>query len=105
MTDLKIILDDTILAWGQVTEKFMFGSPCYLAAGKMFCIQYQDVIVLTCLGSDSRATLLENEENQIFTHGSKSIKSWIQIAITDERQLLELVPAIKESYANALKKA
>lgn len=103
---LQALLDDMLLWRPEVSGKFMFGWPCYLVRGKMFAIAYDDeTLVLTVLGEESQAALLEEDGSSSFSGGGKTIKGWIRVPVRDERQFAGLQSSIDESLNNARRKA
>jgi TfoX/Sxy family transcriptional regulator of competence genes len=102
--DLAASLSEQLLGQPQVTEKYMFGCPCFLVREKLFALVHDGNLVLTCLSPSSRETLLESGEHKIFTGGNK-IKTWLELTVVDERTLSELLPYIEESKKAAAAKA
>ena len=103
MRDLRAMFEDIVLPWPLVTTKRMFGSPCYLAAERLFAFQVSDGCVLTRLPETKAAELSGRMQVKPFLSKGKKIGRWVEVSIAGEEELAILVPYIMESYEEALK--
>lgn len=103
MKDLRLAMEKTLLSWPDVSTKMMFGSPCFLANGRLFVILMTGSIVLTRLDrNDNRDVLSRKYRGTPFVEGKKIIRKWIRIPAVNEADLDELLPFVKKSYEAAL---
>jgi len=97
-------LEENVLSWSHVTTRFMFGCLAYLARGKLFAFLVDESVVITRLDEDSRQRLAAGHEAFAFRSKGKSIGDWIQVVVTDEAELDDLMDYVRKSYEAALKK-
>lgn len=102
MLDLRAAFEDVVLRFPLVSTRFMFGSPCYLAADSLFAFLITDGVVLTCLDSDERSELVSSFDAHAFVSGGKTMLRWIQVAASNESDFDRLKVFIKSSYEAAL---
>jgi TfoX/Sxy family transcriptional regulator of competence genes len=103
--DVRLALESEVLSWPHITTRFMFGCLAYLARGKLFAFIQDESVVLTSIGEVSRAAVTESFEAFAFESKGKPVGSWIEVVISDEAELGELMPYVRESYENSLAKA
>ena len=102
--ELRESFEKEILGWFAVTQKKMFGCPCYLAKGKMFAGLVTNGIVITKLNSLEREDLQKTYETQPFVVGDRTIKNWVQVNI-NSRNISGIIPYVTKSYDRAIASA
>jgi len=103
MKDIREAVDKEILNWPKVTTKKMFGCPCYKANNKLFGFIVTNGIVLTKLTDIEREEVSKKLVSEPFRAGSRTMKGWPQIEITNKTEIKKILPYFKKSYDNALK--
>ena len=103
--DLQTALEELIEGWPAVTQQTMFGCPSYTAADTLFGFLVTEVLVLTRLPDAARAELEADYETGPFQAGSRTMESWVQVAIADAAEVPALEPYIRASYERALEEA
>jgi hypothetical protein len=102
MRDVRAAFEDIVLRFPLVSTKFMFGSPCYLAADSLFAFLVKGGVVLTCLDEALRKELVERFDGRAFVSGGKTMSKWIQVGVAGESDFDAIVEYIQASYEAAL---
>lgn len=87
--------------WPGVTSKKMFGAPSYAANGTLFAVIVTGGLILTRLGDEEKASLLEDPVVEYFTGHGRVIRKWLFIAIKEPADLERYRPFIEASYRAA----
>jgi hypothetical protein len=103
--NLRLALEKEVLSWPQIGTKKMFGCPCYQAKGKLFVFLVTKGIVITLLELADRQKLSRARQTSFFQAGKKIVKNWIRLSINSKDDLDEILPFVRKSYEEALKKA
>ena len=103
--DLRLALEEEVLSWSQVSTKKMFGCPCYQAKGKLFVFLVTKGIVITHLEQSDREELSRQRETTFFQAGKKIVQNWVKLSINSKEDLNRIMPFVKKSYEEALRKA
>lgn len=72
-------IEEVLLDWDAVSTKKMFGSPCFLANGRMFGLLVTKGIVITKLNQPDRDVLLNKYQGAPFVVGNKIIQKWVRL--------------------------
>ena len=102
--DLRLALEKEILSWAEVTEKKMFGCPCYQVKGRLFAFLVTKGIVITQLSADDKEKLSSQHQTSFFQAGRKTVSKWIKIPLKGKRDLEELMSFVRKSYDEAFLK-
>lgn len=102
--DFMSVFGEEVLSWPQVTSKFMFGCLAYLAKGKLFAFVQNESIVLTCIDDEAREELTAGHEAFAFESSGKTVGGWLQVVISDESELTDILPYVRKSYEAAFAK-
>ncbi|MBW6516992.1 MAG: TfoX/Sxy family protein [ANME-2 cluster archaeon] len=103
MKGLRLAIEEVLLEWEAVSTKKMFGSPCFLAGGKMFCLLVTKGIVITKLDPHDRDELSGKYQSAPLVAGNKIIQTWVRLPMEKSGDLHELLPFIRKSYEAALR--
>ena len=104
MKDVRTALEGVVLQWPDVKTKKMFGCPCYKHKDKLFAFLVTDGLVMTKLDEGSREKLSKSHKISSFSAGSRTVKAWVQVEISDKKGLKKLYPFVKKSYELVLEK-
>lgn len=99
---IRDVFEATVLRWPKVRTRQMFGSPAYLANGKLFAFFVTDALVLTKLDDAEREEIAGIRETRPFETGRRTISSWVQTPVAGDDDLDVLMPFITASYEAAL---
>ena len=99
--DLRLKVEEIVLAWPGVVKKMMFGSPSYAVGGTIFMMLVTGGIILTRLDETEKEALLSGPDAGYFEGHGRVMKKWIRITIRDISAVDTWLPAIKSSYRNA----
>ena len=102
MRDLRAAFEDEVLRWPLVAHKTMFGSPCYLAADRMFAFLVSGGLVISCTDEAMRTRLKSQFGARPFVSGGKTIGGWMRVDMEEEAALGRIMPVVAESYEKAL---
>lgn len=102
MRDLRAAFEDIVLRFPLVSTKFMFGSPCYMAADSLFAFLVGDGVVLTCLDEVKRSELIARFDARPFVSGGKTMSKWILVGVSGEADFDAMVEYVQASYEAAL---
>jgi TfoX/Sxy family transcriptional regulator of competence genes len=103
MKDLRLAIEEVLLDWDAVSTKKMFGSPCFLANGKMFGLLVTKGIVITKLDQPDRDVLFNKYQGVPFVVGNKIIQKWVRLPMENIGGFNEMLPFVKKSYDAALR--
>lgn len=103
--ETRAVFEATVLRWPEVSTRKMFGSPAYLANGKLFAFFVSDALVITKLSEAERDELAGDYPVEPFQTGSRIIRSWVRAPVVDESDLDHLLPYITASYEVALEES
>lgn len=103
--DIRLALESEVLSWPHVTTRFMFGCLAYLARGKLFAFIQDESVVLTNIDEASRVAVTGSFEAFAFESKGKPVGGWLEVVISDEAELEDLMPYVRQSYEAALKKS
>jgi TfoX/Sxy family transcriptional regulator of competence genes len=103
--DLRLEFASHVLAWPDVTTKYMFGSITYLVKGRLFAFLDDDNIVITQLDEDSRQALASEYEAYPFQSKGKPVGNWMQVSVNDQPELYEIMKFVRSSYQAACLKS
>lgn len=103
--ETRAVFEATVLRWPEVSTRKMFGSPAYLANGKLFAFFVSDALVITKLSETERDELAGDYPIEPFQTGSRTIRSWARAPVADESDLDHLLPYITASYDAALEES
>jgi hypothetical protein len=104
MEDFREAFEERILRFPLVTPKFMFGSPCYLAADSLFAFLVTEGVVLTCLDEPMRNRACAELDARAFESGGKTMRTWMQARAESESDVDRIMPFVQASYEAALAK-
>lgn len=99
---IRDVFEATVLRWPNVRTRKMFGSPAYLANGKLFAFFVSDALVLTRLRRADREEIAGIRETRPFETGRRTISGWVQTPVAGDDDLDALMPFITASYETAL---
>ena len=103
--DLRLALEEEVLSWSQINTKKMFGCPCYQVKGKLFVFLVTKGIVITQLAQADREELSRQYETTFFQAGEKIVQNWVRLSIKTKEELDRIMPFVRKSYKEALRKA
>jgi TfoX/Sxy family transcriptional regulator of competence genes len=103
MKSVRVAFEKKVLSWPQVTSKFMFGCPCYLAQGKMFAILVTGGVVITKLDAAGRKAVAEQLSAAPFAPQGMPMKSWVRVPLREAGPLKRILPWVEKSYEAARK--
>lgn len=103
--EARAVFEATVLRWPEVITKKMFGSPAYLANGKLFAFFVRDALVITKLSEAERDELAGDYPIEPFQTGSRTIRSWVRAPVAQTSDLDYLLPYITASYSVALEES
>jgi len=101
---LRLALEKEVLNWPQISTKKIFGCPCYQAKGKLFVFLVTKGIVITQLELTDRQELSRKRQTSFFQAGKKIVRNWVRLSIKNKDDLDEILPFVRKSYEEALKK-
>lgn len=99
--ELRQAFGKIVHPWPGVTSKKMFGAPSFAANGTLFAVIVTGGLILTRLGDEEKATLLEDPAVEYFTGHGRVIRKWLFIAIKEPADLERYLPFIEASYREA----
>lgn len=97
-------LEEYVLSWPRVTTRFMFGCLAYMAKGKLFAFVQNESLVLTNIDEASREAIASCHEAFPFESKGKTVGGWLEVVISDESELADIMPYVRKSYEAALAK-
>jgi TfoX/Sxy family transcriptional regulator of competence genes len=98
---LRERFENVVLAWPGATMKRMFGSPGYLAGGRMFAFLVTGAVVIMRLNESEREKLTERHEAEPFESGKTTLK-WMRVPVESPLDLERIEPFVRASYERAL---
>jgi len=103
--NLRLKVEEIVLAWPGVVKKMMFGSPSYGVGKTFFAMLVTGGIILTRLSEEEKTRLLKDPRAGYFEGHGRTMKKWILISLPDPSELEHYLQFIKLSYEAALKTA
>ncbi len=103
--DLGRVFEEAVLRLPEVSTKRMFGCPCYTAKNRVFVFFVTKGIVITQLTQAERVKLLVQERTTAFRAGKKTVRNWMRVPLTGERDLTGIMPYVLRSYESVFAKA
>ena len=103
--DLRIVFEEKVLRWENVTKTKMFGCPCYKVNEKLFTFLVTKGVVITKLNENERETISSQYQTTPFQAGKKTVQKWIKLAVENESDLEKILPLVRKSYNNAVQAA
>ncbi len=103
--ELRLKVEEIVLAWPGVMKKMMFGSPSYGVGKKFFAMMVTGGIILTRLSEEEKTRLLNDPRAGYFEGHGRTMKNWVLISLPDPSELEDYLPFISLSYEAALKTA
>ncbi len=100
--DLRAEFEEEVLRWPQVTEKRMFGCPCYQANGKLFAFLVTNGVVITQPGPSDKEALSRRFHAGPFREGRRVVRGWLRLSVENKRDLGRIMPFVSKSYQEAL---
>ena len=101
MHSFRILLEQEILSWPDVSTKKMYGCPCYKCKDKLFAFLVTDGVVLTKASEQDRTKLGQEFQIKPFQAATRTMKGWPQIPIDETSDLERIILFIKKSYEHA----
>jgi hypothetical protein len=98
---LRLKVEETVMEWPGVTKKMLFGSPAYIAGNAYFAVLVTGGIILTRLGEEEKARLLEDPHAGYFEGHGRVMKKWIRLAVSSPSELDRYLPYLRSSYEAA----
>ncbi len=103
--ELRLKLEEIVLAWPGVTKKMMFGSPAYSVGKIFFAMLVTGGIILTRLNEQEKARLLEDPAAGYFEGHGRVMKKWVRITVPSPSGIDPFIPFLRSSYENARNEA
>ncbi len=100
--ELRLKFEEEFLSWPKVSKKTMFGCPSYSADNKLFTFLITNGIVITSLSQSDRDKLFIKHQSKSFVAGKRTIRKWSMVSVNNLREMNEIIPFVKRSYALAL---
>lgn len=101
MHSVRVLLEQQILSWPDVSTKKMYGCPCYKYKGKLFAFLVTDGVVLTKASEQDRTNLGQEFQIKPFQAATRTMKGWPQIPIDETSDFDRIIWFIKKSYEHA----
>jgi predicted DNA-binding protein (MmcQ/YjbR family) len=101
---IRLALEKEVLGRPEVSTKKMFDCPGYQAKGELFALLATNGIVVTQLEKSDSEVLSNQHETTFFEADKKTVRSWIKILVEDKRDLDRILPFVRKSYEEALRK-
>ena len=101
--DLRLKVEEIVLAWPGVVKKMMFGSPSYGVGKTLFAMMVTGGIILTRLGEEEKMRLLKDPRAGYFEGHGRITKKWVLISLNGPSEFEGYLPYIQSSYESALK--
>ena len=98
MKNIKLRIEKEVLSWPDVTNKKMYGCPCYKYKDKLFAFMVTDGVVLTKTSEKDKIKLSQEFTIKPFQAGTRTMKGWPQIPIDEKSDLEKILTFIKNSY-------
>jgi hypothetical protein len=98
MHNLRLKMEKEILNWPSVTQKKMYGCPCYKNKEKLFAFLVTDGVVLTNVSEPDKLTLTKEFDIKPFQAGNRTINKWPQIRVDETTDVTKIIPFVKKSY-------
>jgi hypothetical protein len=99
--DLRQKVEEIVLEWPGVTKKLLFGSPAYSVGKAYFAMLVTGGIILTRLGEEQKARLLEDPAAGYFEGHGRVMKKWIHVAVSSPPVLDRYLSYVRSSYEAA----
>ncbi len=101
--DFRPRFEQEVFSWPHVTTRYMFGCLAYMSCGKMFAFLQNESVVLTNIDGESRDALCAGHEAFAFeSSNGKTVGDWLEVVISDESELGEIMSHVRKSYETAL---
>ena len=94
---VKAPLDNHLLAWGDVTSRWMFGGVAYSVRGKMFAV-FMDGFLGAKLPDEIRAQALAQGVASPFRPTGRPFGQWVQFPLTSEGGVSAIISWIEAAY-------
>jgi predicted DNA-binding protein (MmcQ/YjbR family) len=101
MHSVRVLLEQQILSWPDVSTKKMYGCPCYKYKDKLFAFLVTDGVVLTKASEQDKANLGQEFQIKPFQVATRTMKGWPQIPIDETSDLERIIWFIKKSYEHS----
>ncbi len=97
MKPLRGAFEREVLRWPGVSQKQMFGCPCYWSNGKMFAFLVTGGVVPTQLSDQERAGLARRFATTPFGTEKRSVARWPVVPVKDAEELKHVLPFVRKS--------